>query len=88
MNDHDIARVIAAYDATVQANTTPGYDARRAVADDADGEVGLEVIETAEQLGYSPNDGDVRKLLAAADAYGAHLTAELADEMIGPEVTG
>jgi site-specific DNA recombinase len=64
MNDHDIARVIAAYDATVRDNTTPDYDARRALADDADGAVGLEVIETAEQLGYSPADVDVRQLLA------------------------
>lgn len=87
MNDHDIQRVIAAYDATVRANTTPDYDARQAVADDTDGEVGLEVIETAEQLGYSPTDADVRKLLAAADAYGADLVAELADETTSPEVT-
>ncbi|MGH9212637.1 MAG: hypothetical protein ACRD2C_18505 [Acidimicrobiales bacterium] len=86
MNDHDIQRVIAAYDATVRANTTPDCDARRAVADDAHGEVSLEVIETAEQLGYSPTDADVRILLAAADAYGARLAAELADESTCPGV--
>jgi hypothetical protein len=79
MNAPDVDRVIAAYDATVRANTTPSYDALRAVAEDTDGEVGLEVIETAEQLGYAPTDADVRMLLAAADAYGARLATELAD---------
>ncbi len=86
MNVHDIDRVIAAYDATVRANTIPDYDARRAVADDMQGEVGLEIIETAEQLGYSPTDADVRRLLAAADTYCARLAAELADQTTPREV--
>ena len=79
MNRHDVDRVIAAYDASVRRNTTPSYDALQAVADDYDGEVGHEVIETAEQLGYTPTDADVRMLLTAADAYGARLAAELAE---------
>lgn len=80
MDNDAVGRVIAAYDAMVRANTTPGHDAVRAVAEDHIGEVGWEVIETAERMGYAPADDDVMRLQQAASTYQARLAAEVGDE--------
>lgn len=49
----------------------------KAVADDEDGEVRWEVIETAERMGYSLSEADVIHLHDAADAYRAQVAGEL-----------
>ena len=78
----DIKQIVAQYDAEVRANTSPSYDALRAVATCEDDDIMWQVIEVAERMGYLPESDpsgttDVRALQEAADAYQAKLRAEL-----------
>lgn len=53
-----VADIIAAYDRIVTANTCEAWDAERAVADDEDGDVLSEVVETAGDERLFPGDYD------------------------------
>jgi hypothetical protein len=82
LTDADIKEIIAQYDVEVRANTSPSYDALRAVATCEDDDIMWEVIEVAERMGYLSGSGssgttDVHALQDAADAYQAKLRAEL-----------
>lgn len=79
-----VEAILAAYDTEVRRNTTPEWDALRAVATCDEGYQGAfgEVLDTAEELGYpTPIDDAFYDLLEEAfRAYQTRLVAELAAE--------
>lgn len=78
----NIKQIISQYDSEVRANTSPSYDALRAVARCEDDDIMWEVVEVAERMGYllkhdPSNQTDLDALQDAADAYQTKLRAEL-----------
>lgn len=78
----EIEGVIAEYDRGMRSFTGLDPDRMREVADNADGEVLWEVVETAERMGYavdeSPDDWkDIDLLRAAVEAYQLRLRSTL-----------
>lgn len=84
LTPEEVESVIAEYDAGMRQYTELDADRMREVADNADGEVLAEVIDTAERMGYAVHESpfewnDIDVLRAAVQAYQLRLRTALSD---------
>lgn len=82
-----IPTVIAEYDRVVRSNSSPEWDTVAEVAVDDSGIYGVwgEVLDAANNLGYSVDDDGVeRALLAATKGYQAALAVEVEERLSAP----